>query len=170
MPCAGCGLCRFSPTVNAITGYRTDWLVRLRVFDYTTPITCERSTVVFRSHVRLAGYRVFSQATETHFSYAPVSRSTSHQQDRSSGTAASRSARKRKVEKGVCLMCLGGPNPSYLLHPPALRSKRCADDLWRQDLVVILTLPAHPRERPQTLRTHFICFCFGRTGDDLVLT
>lgn len=27
------------------------------------------------------------------------------------------------------LMCLGGP--SYLLHTPALRSKRCADDLWR---------------------------------------
>jgi hypothetical protein len=40
---------------------------------------------------------------------------------------------------------------SCLLHPPALRNKRCAADLWRADgLVVILTLPAGaPQKRPQ---------------------
>jgi hypothetical protein len=38
---------------------------------------------------------------------------------------------------------------SYLLHPPALRSKRYAADLWRAGLVVILTLPAHPRNGPR---------------------
>jgi hypothetical protein len=63
--------------------------------------------------------------------------------------------------------------PSYLLHPPALRSKRCADDLWRQGP----GRDPHPSGAPQrtapdkeppTLRTHFICLLpFGRAGDDL---
>lgn len=124
--------------------------------------------------MRLAEHRVFSQNAETHFptSYAPVSRPTSHPTRLYlSGTAASRSARKRKVEKGVCLMCLGGPNPSYLLHPPALRRKRCADDLWRT------TGPGrdpHPAGAPQRrlrkrLPRTLSAAALVRTRDDLVL-
>jgi hypothetical protein len=54
---------------------------------------------------------------------------------------------------------------SCLLHPPALRNKRCAADLWRADgLVVILTLPAGaPQKRPQkpsTLGSDLISLLF----------
>lgn len=69
-------------------------------------------------------------------------------------------------------MCLG--SPSYLLHPPALRSNRCADDLWRT------TGPGrdpHPAGAPQRRlrkrlpRTSFAAAAAAlvRTGDDSVL-